>query len=154
MNCRFLLNTHSLLSTLVYTIISKPSTSGFDYDDVSQYAVQVICRDSYGSSDTKSITVVILENQVPTLSNLASKYHVYRVKLSILTRKCHIRLYTCTKAKHSETLAFEILRHYLLEWFYPLKWLENVIIYRINHCTIRIHKSLILPFLDFHKTYF
>ena len=54
-------------------VLSKPSTSGFDFGDVREYTVQVICRDRYGSTDTKSITVVILENQIPTLSNLASK---------------------------------------------------------------------------------
>ena len=62
-----------MFHSLVYMVLSKPSTLGFDYDDVSEYTVRVICRDRYGSTDTKSITVFILENQIPTLSNLASK---------------------------------------------------------------------------------
>ncbi|XP_053400373.1 protocadherin-like protein [Mercenaria mercenaria] len=53
----------------VYELVSKEGP-GFDYDVADTYIVVVVCEDNYGSSDTATATVSILENQVPTMDNL------------------------------------------------------------------------------------
>ncbi|XP_053400374.1 uncharacterized protein LOC128557232 isoform X1 [Mercenaria mercenaria] len=53
----------------VYELVSKEGP-GFDYDVADTYTVVVVCEDNYGSSDTATATVSILENQVPTMDNL------------------------------------------------------------------------------------
>lgn len=53
----------------MFELISKEGP-GFDYATTQTYTVVVTCEDNYGSSATASMTVNILENQVPTMDNL------------------------------------------------------------------------------------
>ncbi|XP_060589499.1 uncharacterized protein LOC132744737 isoform X2 [Ruditapes philippinarum] len=53
----------------VYELMSKEGP-GFDYDVADTYKIVVVCEDNYGSSDTATATVSILENQIPTMDNI------------------------------------------------------------------------------------
>jgi hypothetical protein len=49
---------------------------GFDYDVADTYTIVVVCEDNYGSSDTATATVSILENQIPTMDNINGTYFI------------------------------------------------------------------------------
>ncbi|KAL4229798.1 hypothetical protein ACF0H5_010189 [Mactra antiquata] len=55
----------------VFEIISK-ELPGFDYSVQPDYTIAVICEDKYNSTDSASMVVNILENQEPTINNLAT----------------------------------------------------------------------------------
>ena len=44
-----------------------------NYHKTNNYTIELECMDAYGSSDTKNLTVVVLENESPILTNLPGK---------------------------------------------------------------------------------
>ncbi|XP_053392014.1 uncharacterized protein LOC128554726 [Mercenaria mercenaria] len=94
----------------VYELVSKEGP-GFDYDVADTYTVVVVCEDNYGSSDTATATVNILENQnnpdvkAEDSKNVPTVWLVLGITLTIvIVMACVLIACVCRPRKKVRTL--------------------------------------------------